>query len=325
MRSPTATPDAAVSHSRPRKAGAGLLSRLVAIFSLALFSLPSWADSLFWTLDPAGPVARSERYTLIVDAIIMAVIVIPTIILTVIFLRRYRASNTKAGYAPTWSRSIALEIGMWGIPLIAVGVLGYFVYTGTQAADPYHPGAIEDQAGASSQPALTIDVIALDWRWLFVYPKQHIATVHTLTLPVNRPVRFHLTSATVTNSFFIPRLAGQIYVMPGMHTQQLLQADKRGTYTGFSAAQSGAGFSWMRFKTHVVKPAAFQRWVARVQASPDHLTHARYEKLVQPTIDTQGKRLYFSSVAPGLFDYVTNEVRNGKVYPTHLFAGKKMK
>lgn len=222
MRSATATPEATISSSRPRNIGAGSVSRLAAAVSLALVSLPSWADSLFWTLDPAGPVARSERYTLIVDAIIMAAIVIPTIVLTIIFLRRYRASNTKAGYSPTWSRSIALEIDMWGIPLIAVGVLGYFVYTGTQAADPYHPGAIENHDSPSSQPALNIDVIALDWRWLFVYPKQHIATMHTLTLPVHRPVRFHLTSATVTNSFFIPRLAGQIYVMPGMHTQQLL-------------------------------------------------------------------------------------------------------
>ncbi|MGN8197900.1 COX aromatic rich motif-containing protein [Salinisphaera sp. RV14] len=294
----------------------------VALFAL---SLPAMATPLFLTLDPAGPVARSERYTLIVDAIIMSAIVIPTIVLTVIFLRRYRASNTKAGYAPAWSRSIGLEIAMWGIPLIAVGLLSYVVYTGTQASDPYHPGAIEDHPAASSQPALNIDVIALDWRWLFVYPEQHIATLHTLELPVNRPVRFHLTSATVTNSFFIPRLAGQIYVMPGMHTQQLLQADQRGTYTGFSAAQSGAGFSWMRFKTHVVAPAAFQSWVARVKTSSQHLTDARYEQLAQPTIDTQGKPQYFSSVAPGLFDHVIDEVRAGKVYPTHLFAGKKMK
>ncbi len=312
------------SIGRGRRPGRRMTQALSALM-LAILSLPAAADSLFLTLDPAGPVARAERYTLIVDAIIMSAIVIPTIVLTIIFLRRYRASNTKAGYAPTWSRSIGLEIGMWGIPLIAVGLLGYFVYTGTQASDPYHPGAIEDQAGASSQPALTIDVISLDWRWLFVYPNQHIATLHTLELPVNRPVRFHLTSATVTNSFFIPRLAGQIYVMPGMHTQQLLQADERGTYTGFSAAQSGAGFSWMRFKTHVVTPAAFKRWVAKAQASPDHLTDARYEQLAQPTIDTEGKPQYFSAVAPGLFDHVIDEVRAGKVYPTHLFAGKKMK
>ncbi|MDA3921380.1 MAG: COX aromatic rich motif-containing protein [Salinisphaera sp.] len=296
-------------------------------FLLAGASLPASASSVFWVLSPEGPVAKAQLRLLIIDVVVIAATVVPTIGTAAYFLWRYRASNTQSRYEPKWSRSIPIEIGIWGIPVIVVGVLAYFVVTGTMATDPYSPDIItashsNSDAKAHGQSAIDIDVIALDWRWLFVYPKQHVASFHEIALPVDTPVHFKLTSSTVTNSFFIPQLAGQIYVMPGMRTRLVLLASHKGTYTGFSANQSGAGFSYMRFKTRVVSRAQFEQWIHKAQRSPQHLGQAEFEKLAQPKIDRNTSPEYFADVKPGLFRYVIKQVKHGKVYPTQLKAGE---
>ncbi|MHB8255003.1 MAG: cytochrome ubiquinol oxidase subunit II, partial [Acidiferrobacter sp.] len=171
---------------------------------------------------------------------------------------------------------------------------------------------------------LEVDVISTDWQWVFVYPKQHIATVDRLVIPVGTPVRFRLTSATVVNDFYIPQLVGMIDVMPGMRVKQSLVANDIGSYQGFSANYSGAGFSWMTFRTQSVSADAFRKWTQKVQGSQQHLTYAAFNTIAKPTINVDSKVAYFSNVQAGLFDHVITQVMGGKVYPTPMAMTENM-
>ncbi|MHB8348489.1 MAG: COX aromatic rich motif-containing protein [Acidiferrobacterales bacterium] len=269
----------------------------------------------FSLFHPKGPIAATELHMMIIDIALMLGIIIPTALMVIAFLWRYRASTGKGRHDPKWSHSTAIEIVVWSIPLIMVGVLGYYSYRGVYEVNPYHPTVI---AGRTGGDPLEIDVITTDWQWLFVYPKQHIATIDELVVPAHTVVQFHLTSASVTNSFFIPELVGQIYVMPGMPTEQAMLVSDPGTYRGLSAALSGPGFSWMRFQTRAIPTGQFVRWVARMRKSPVHLTYAAFNEIAKPTINVHHTPQYFSHVQPGLFDHVIEEIRMGKVFTTPM-------
>ena len=202
-------------------------------------------------LAPQGPIGAAEKSILIDSIAIMLAIVAPTIVAIFGFAWWFRASNTRARHLPEWAYSGRIELVVWAIPALVVMLLGGVAWIGSHDLDPAKPIA-------SSQPPLEIQVVSLDWKWLFLYPEPKIATVNTLTIPVGVPVHFSLTSASVMNAFFIPQLGSMIYTMNGMTTRLNLQADTAGVFHGLSSHFSGDGFSDMNFEVHAVSPAGLR-------------------------------------------------------------------
>jgi cytochrome o ubiquinol oxidase subunit 2 len=235
-------------------------------------------------------------------------------VLTVVFAWRYRAANTEAAYDPDWHHSTKLELVIWSAPLLIVIALGSVTWLATHLLDPYRPLDRIDatHAVAPGTAPIDVDVVALDWKWLFIYPGQNIATVNELVLPIGRPVRFHITASSVMNSFYIPALAGQIYAMPGMETTMNAVFNRPGTFRGISANYSGAGFSQMHFAAHSVSPTEFAQWVDGIKHAGGTLDSATYMQLDQPSIAVPV--IHYAGVAPHLFDAVVNMcVRPGQM------------
>ncbi len=245
-------------------------------------------------LDPKGQVGVDEKNLILIATGLMLLVVIPVIIMTLVFAWKYRASNQQAEYDPKWSHSSKIELVVWTIPIIIVVILGTITWKTTHSLDPYKP------LDHDSEP-LQVEVVSLNWKWLFIYPQQNIATVNELVIPAHRQVAFKLTSESVMNSFFIPQLGSQIYTMAAMETRLHLIADEPGTYDGFSANYSGEGFSEMKFDTiALADDASFSDWVAGVKDSGNVLSQSAYEQLTEPS---EGHPVtYYSSVKPGLFD-----------------------
>jgi cytochrome o ubiquinol oxidase subunit 2 len=227
-------------------------------------------------LAPEGPVGAANRTILIDSVAIMLAIVVPTIFAIFAFAFWFRAGNSKARYLPTFAYSGQLELVVWAIPALVVMLLGGVAWIGAHELDPAKPIA-------STQPALEIQVVSLDWKWLFIYPDQKIAAVNTLTIPAGTPVHFSLTSASVMNAFFIPQLGSMIYTMNGMSTQLNLQADRSGTYHGLSSHFSGDGFADMTFEVRAVPAADFEKWAQGAAKSDRTLDAAAYAELTKQT------------------------------------------
>ncbi len=257
-------------------------------------------------MSPAGDVAVQQRDLILVSTLLMLLIILPVMAMTVWFAWRYRERAKAKDYDPDWDHSTSLELLIWSAPLLIIIALGAITWTSTHLLDPYRP--IERiNAERKVEPAakrLQVEVVALDWKWLFIYPELGIATVNELAAPVDQPIEFKITSSTLMNSFFVPALAGQIYAMPGMQTVLHAVANKPGNFEGFSANYSGAGFSNMRFRFHAMDQAGFDQWVAKVKASGAKLDRAAYVKLEQPS--EKVPPLYFSSVEPKLFHAALN-------------------
>ncbi len=236
-------------------------------------------------MNPAGDVASQQAHLVTISTLLMLLIIVPVIALTVLFAWRYRKGNTQAKYTPDWDHSTQLELVIWGAPLMIIIVLGLLTWISTHLLDPYRPLSRIDEKRplAANHKPLEVQVVALDWKWLFIYPEQGIATVNELVTPVDTPIRFKITASTVMNSFYIPALAGQIYAMPGMDTTLNAVLNKPGTYDGFSSNYSGAGFSHMRFKYHGVSTAEFDAWVAKTKAESGNLTRTEYLALEKPS------------------------------------------
>src|SRR6185312_6379062 len=212
-------------------------------------------------LDAQGPVGAADSAILIDALEIMLVIVVPTILLAFWMAWRYRASNTKATYLPEWSYSGRIEAVVWAIPILVIMFLAGVIWIGSYQMDPFRPLP-------SKTPPVEVQVVALDWKWLFIYPQQGVASVNHLVIPAGTPVRFSITSASVFNAFFVPQLGSMIYAMPGMTSQLNLQADRPGWLLGESAHFSGDGFSDMNFQVHSVPADAFTAWAAAARAGP---------------------------------------------------------
>jgi cytochrome o ubiquinol oxidase subunit 2 len=268
-------------------------------------------------LHPFGAIARHEAHLIIVSTILMLLIVVPVLALIGIFAWRYRASNSEASYRPDWDHSTGLELVIWSAPLLIIIALGAVTWINTHTLDPYRPlnpdRALNpdrpldrvDEAHPAAVPPLVIDVVALDWKWLFIYPAQGIATVNELAAPVDVPIQFKITSSSVMNSFFVPALAGQIYAMPGMQTELNAVIDRPGTYDGFSANYSGAGFSGMHFKFRSMTQSDFAAWVQANRQSGTALSDAAYVELAKPSERDPVRR--YSAVAAGLYDAILNQ------------------
>lgn len=243
-------------------------------------------------LDPHGPVGASEKLVLVDSLAIMLIIVVPTILATLAFAWWFRASNTRARYRPDWAFSGILELIVWAIPALVITFLGGIAWFGSHALDPYVPLP-------SMERPVEVQVVSLDWKWLFIYPDHHVAAVNQLVIPVGRPVHFELTSSGVMNSFFVPQLGSQIYTMASMTSQLSLQADQPGTYPGLSAQFSGEGFSDMHFDVRAVAPDQFAQWIANAEATGPALDQAAYDALAKPSKNVPPAT--YGNVAPKLF------------------------
>lgn len=257
-------------------------------------------------MNPSGDIAAQQRDLIVISTILMLLIIIPVIALTVLFAWRYRSSNKDAVYDADWHHSTSLEVVIWAAPLVIIIALGAVTWVSTHLLDPYRPLARLDSnrpIPADVKP-ITVQAVALDWKWLFFYPELGIATVNELAAPVDAPINFKLTSSSVMNSFFVPALAGQIYAMPGMETKLHAVINHTGEYEGFSANYSGAGFSDMRFKFKGLSREDFDKWVAEVKASADRLDRAVYTELEKPSLKVAPRR--YGGVEDGLYDAVLN-------------------
>jgi cytochrome o ubiquinol oxidase subunit II len=252
--------------------------------------------------DPAGQVGLDEKNLILTSTALMLIVVVPVIVLTLVFAFHYRASNKHAKYAPEWTHSTRIEAIVWSIPCLIVVAMGVIAWQSTHALDPYKPLA-------SKARPIVIDVVALDWKWLFIYPEQRIATVNQVAFPAGVPVEFHITSDSVMNSFFIPQLGSQIYAMAGMETKLHLIADRPGRYDGISANFSGSGFSGMKFQAIAGTPKDFAAWVATVKRAPHSLDGAAYAQLAKPSENHPVE--YFSAADPGQFRAVLDKYRSG--------------
>jgi cytochrome o ubiquinol oxidase subunit II len=258
-------------------------------------------------MNPSGSVAAQQSRLIVQSTVLMLLIVIPVIVLTVVFAWRYRQSNKEATYTPDWDHSTQLELVIWAAPLLIIIALGALTWISSHTLDPFRPLRRLDSARAipAQLKPLTIEVVALDWKWLFIYPEQGIATVNEVAAPVDVPINFKITASSVMNSFFVPALAGQVYAMPGMQTQLNAVMNSPGEYEGFSANYSGAGFSGMHFKFKGLAPQAFSQWVQSVKGSGQELSKERYRALAAPS-EREPVHLY-SSVDASLYDAILNQ------------------
>jgi len=283
--SPAATPQA--PRRRFRRAG------LVAALALAASSCSGHS-----ILDPLGPVGADDSKILIDATLIMLAIVVPTILLAFWVAWRYRASNAKAEYLPYWSYSGRIEAVVWSIPILTIMFIGGVIWIGSYRLDPFRPLP-------SAVPPVEVQVVSLDWKWLFIYPREGVATVNQLVVPAGQPVHFSITSASVFNTFFVPRLGSMIYAMPGMVSQLHLQADRPALLWGQSAHFSGDGFSDMQFQVRSVPPAAFASWVQGARGGGPVLDLAAYTQLARQSHNVPP--MIFSAVDPRLFHAIATQ------------------
>ncbi|WP_370751147.1 ubiquinol oxidase subunit II [Teichococcus oryzae] len=253
-------------------------------------------------LDPKGPIGLAERSLIWTATWMMLLVVVPVIGMTIWFAWRYRASNKAARYEPNWDHSTRIEAVVWAIPCVIILFLAIITWKTTHELDPYKP--IEAEV-----PPVQVQVVSLDWKWLFIYPELGIATVNEMAMPTNVPVQFHITSGSVMNAFFIPRLGSMIYSMAGMTTKLALLSSEDGIYDGMSSHYSGAGFSGMKFKAHSTDQAGFDAWVEKVRASGATLDMAAYERLAEPS--ENNPVAYYGNVTPSIFGAILHHSAPG--------------
>jgi len=274
---------------------------------LILAPLAALAGCNTVVLNPSGDIAAQQAQLIIVSVLLMLLIIVPVLFLIVFFARKYRASNTEAAYEPDWDHSTKLELVIWGAPLLIIIVLGLITWITTHKLDPYRPLDRLDAnrpIPASTKP-LVVQVVALDWKWLFIYPEQGIATVNELVVPVDVPVRFKISASSVMNAFYVPELAGMIYAMPGMETTLNAVQNKPVKSFGISSNYSGAGYSDMKFSYRGVPQGDFDGWVQSVKANgTGNLDRANYLTLEKPSIKDPIR--HYAGVDGDLFYRVLN-------------------
>jgi len=246
-------------------------------------------------LTPKGWVGIEERNLLVIATLLMLIVVIPVFVLTIFIVWRYREGNEKATYRPNWAHSNLAEAIWWGVPSIIILILGTLNWVSSYKLDPYRPLK-------SDKKPLTIQVVALQWKWLFIYPEQDIATINFIQFPENTPIHFEISGDAPMNSFWIPELGGQIFAMAGMKTQLHLIADQQGDYMGVSANISGIGFSQMNFTARASSDKKFRRWVKQVKRSKNVLNTRTYVPIAKPSINNP--IAYYVLKDPNLFDWI---------------------
>jgi cytochrome o ubiquinol oxidase subunit 2 len=271
-----------------------ILLALFSLLALAILVLIIAYAPHFAVLNPKGLIAEKERNLIMLSLGLMLIVVVPVLIMTFAFAWKYRADNVKATYTPDWDNNTALEAVWWAVPCLIIAVLAVVTWKSSHELDPYQPVY-------AANKAITVQVVALDWKWLFIYPEQHIATVNYLQFPAGTPINFQISSDAPMNSFWIPQLGGQVYAMPGMSTQLHLIANEVGNYAGSSSNISGRGFAGMRFTAHASSQADFDAWVADIQKAPSVLTGKNYQELAKPS---ENNPVASYSVAEDLYNEV---------------------
>ncbi|MEK3913161.1 ubiquinol oxidase subunit II [Paenibacillus sp. FSL H7-0331] len=271
------------------------------LFILSIVLLTGCSEQ-FIVLDPKGPVGAAQKDLIWISTLLCSVVIVPVLLLSGFILWRYREkAGSKATYAPDWAHSTKLEVIWWGIPIIIIIILGLVTAKYTYALEPSKPLV-------SDKKPITVQVTSMDWKWLFQYPEQGIATVNYLQIPQGVPVKFELTSATAMNSFWIPQLGGQIYTMSGMAMTLFLQADEPGQYFGSGANFNGRDFAQMTFKVDATSQEAFDAWVKKTKTASPALTMDGYTKLAEPG---PANVQYFSSFPTGLFERIVTQYAVG--------------
>ncbi|WP_454767019.1 ubiquinol oxidase subunit II [Cupriavidus campinensis] len=294
------------SAARPLSVTGRLLLRAGALGLLA--GLAGCNAVLF---SPSGELAVRQRDLIIIATLLMLLIIVPVIVLTLLFVWRYRENANNPHYNPDWDHSTVLELAIWAAPLLIIIALGAVTWVSTHQLDPYRPLTFIDAKRPVAPDArpLVVEVVAMDWKWLFLYPEQGIATVNEMAAPVDRPIAFRITSTSVMNTFFVPSLAGMVYAMPGMETKLHAVINQLGVYDGLSANYSGEGFSHMRFKFHGLSDADFDKWVRQAKSAGTPLTREVYVKLAQPSEREPVHR--YASVEPELYKQILNRCVQG--------------
>ncbi len=295
-------------------------SRIVRNLSL-LALLPPLAACEAVVLSPSGDIAQQQGNLIIIATVLMSLIVLPVMAMTAWFAWHYRQQNKKADYDPDWHHSTQLELWIWTAPLLIIIALGAVTWISTHTLDPFRPlGRIAPGKPIPEdvQP-LRVQVVAMDWKWLFIYPDYGIASVNEMAAPVDVPIEFEITASTVMNSFYVPALAGMIYAMPAMQTKLHAVINEAGEYEGFSSNYSGAGFSHMRFAFKGLSGGEFERWVSKVRAADESLSRKAYLALEKPSKREPVR--YFGAAMEGLFDAVVNLCVNpGKMCMRDMMA-----
>lgn len=279
----------------------GLIATVAAIIGITSavgFYLLSNDVSL---LQPKGTVAKEQFDLLVFASVLSIIVVIPVFTMLIVFSWKYRASNTKATYTPNWDSNKKAEAVWWGVPIILIIILSIVTWNSTHALDPYKP--LE-----SSTPPVNVQVVSLQWKWLFIYPDYGIASVNSLQIPEKTPINFTITSDAPMNSFWIPDLGGQIYAMAGMQTKLHLMADGIDTYRGLSNNISGEGFSDMVFTVNSTSKTDFTTWVENTKSGTNILSNERYQLLAQPSVEESIS--VFSDVQPGLYTTILDKYMN---------------
>jgi cytochrome o ubiquinol oxidase subunit 2 len=246
-------------------------------------------------LDPKGPIADAQRGVLIDAFAVMMIVIVPVVVMAFVFAWRYRAANRDATYAPTWANSMLIDTVVWLIPTAIVVAVAVLVWRSTHKLDPYRPLA-------ATHPPFEIQVVAQDWKWLFIYPEEGVAAVNQMAIPSGRPVSLRITSDTVMNSFYVPALAGQIYAMAGMQTRLQILANEPGSFVGRNTQYSGGGFSDQHFEVLALSQADFDAWVAKARQSAEKLDPPTYARLAQKS--RRNPVTLYSAVEPRLFDSI---------------------
>lgn len=303
----------------PYPAGINALTRFRFLLLLPLAFLLGGCDLV--VLKPSGDVASQQANLVVISTLLMLIIIVPVMALTVLFAWRYRAGNNKAQYDPDWDHSTHLELIIWAAPLLIIICLGALTWMWTHLLDPYRP-LNRISAGKPVQQSvepLEVQVAALNWKWLFIYPEYGIASVNEMAAPVDRPIRFRITSQSVMNSFYVPALAGQIYAMPAMETTLHAVINKPGEFDGFSANYSGDGFSQMRFAFHGLENADFDKWVADVKSAGGNLDRTAYGELAKPSENNPVQ--HFGAVADKMFRFIRDRCAEpGKMCMDEMMA-----
>ena len=273
----------------------GVTAVLRSVLPVMLISLAACHTAV---LSPAGPVGEGERIVLLDSLTIMLAIVVPTVVAILAFAYWFRASNTRARYLPEWAFSGQLELIVWSIPALVVLFLGGIAWISAHLLDPAEP------LKSKAEP-LEVEVVSLDWKWLFIYPQQNVASVNRMVVPAGVPLDLKITSASVFNVFFVPQLGSEIYAMYGMTSRLNLQADRPGVYFGLSAHFSGDGFPGMAFEAHAVSPEQFTQWAAATHVTGPALDEAAYRQLLKQSQDVSPYT--YRSVQTGLFEEIVQQ------------------
>lgn len=268
---------------------------VIAVSGLVSFLYVYISTHNMGVFNPKGVIAFAEKDLIVTTTLLMLIVVIPVFILLGAFLWRYRATNTKATYAPDWHGNMMLETIWWTIPIVIIAIIGRLTWISSHELDPYKPIV-------SSIPPITIEVVALDWKWLFIYPEENIATVNFVQFPKGVPINFKITADAPMNSFWIPQLAGQIYAMAGMDTRLHIMANEYGEYAGLSSNYSGVGFSGMKFTAKVGTREEFDQWVLTAKQASSTLSMSEYKKLAEKSRNNEVSE--YSSVEKDLYDKI---------------------